>query len=188
MSRRAEIDPATREALRRLPDPTLRARVESVLKSAPEVDRREVVRRYQPALSLGGDSSRGRALFEKYCMTCHARDGRGAKVGPDLLTVAGRPAEDLLVAILDPSREAAPDGLGVVVLTTNGQALTGLLAEETPSAIRLRRAEGVEDVIPRGEIEALRPTGRSLMPDGLEQVLSPQDVADLIALLRGAAP
>ena len=84
----AEIDPATREALRRLPDPTLRARVESVLKSAPEVDRREVVRRYQPALSLGGDISRGRALFEKYCMTCHARDGRGAKVGPDLLTVA----------------------------------------------------------------------------------------------------
>ena len=104
------------------------------------------------------------------------------------MSVAGRPEEDLLVAILDPSREAAPDGLGVVVLTTNGQTLTGLLAEETPSAIRLRRAEGVEDVIPRGEIEALRPTGRSLMPDGLEQVLSPQDVADLIAFLRGTSP
>lgn len=184
----AEIDPATRDALRRLPDPTLRARVQSVLKSAPDLDRREVVRRYQPALGLGGDVPRGRTLFEKHCMTCHARNGRGAKVGPDLLSVAGRPKEDLLVAILDPSREAAPDSLGVVVLTTNGQTLTGLLSEETPSAIRLRRAEGVEDVVPRGEIEALRPTGRSLMPDGLEQVLGPQDVADLIAFLRDTAP
>ncbi len=183
-----EIDPATRDALRRLPDPALRARVESVLKSAPEVDRREVVRRYHPALSLGGDIPRGRGLFEKYCTTCHGRNGGGAKVGPDLLSVAGRPREDLLVAILDPAREAAPDGLGVVVFTTNGQTLSGLLAEETPSAIRLRRAEGVEDVVPRGEIEAIRPTGRSLMPDGLEQVLSPQDVADLIALLRDTGP
>jgi putative heme-binding domain-containing protein len=94
----------------------------------------------------------------------------------------------LLVSILDPSRETAPDGLGVVVLTTRGQTLTGLLSEESPGAIRLRRAEGVEDVVPRNEIEVLRPTGRSLMPDGLEQVLSPQDVADVIAFLRGSVP
>jgi putative heme-binding domain-containing protein len=88
------------------------------------------------------------------------------------------------VAILDPSREVAPDGLGVVVVTQRGQTFTGLLSEETPTAVRLRRAEGQDDVIPRGEIETLRPTGRSLMPDGLEQVLSPQDVADVIAFLR----
>jgi putative membrane-bound dehydrogenase-like protein len=184
----AEIDPATRDALRRLGDPTLHARVDSVLRAAPETDRREVVRRYEPALRLAGNAPRGRVLFETHCQTCHARDGRGAKVGPDLNSVAGRPGDELLVAILDPSREAAPDGLGVVVSTTRGQTLTGLLAEESPGAIRLRRAEGVEDVVPRDEIEALRPTGRSLMPDGLEQVLSPQDVADVIAFLRGTVP
>src|SRR5262249_55644647 len=72
--------------------------------------------------------------------------------------------------------------------TTQGRTLTGLLAEETPAAVRLRRAEGLDDVIPRDEIEALRPTGRSLMPDGLEQVLDLQDVADLIAFLRSRAP
>lgn len=181
-----EVDPATREALRLLPDPKFHTRVEALFPTSTNADRRDVIRRYEPALSLSGDASRGRALFGKNCQTCHARNGQGAKVGPDLISVAGRPAADLLVAILDPAREAAPDGLGVIVVTTLGQTLTGLLAEETPAAIRLRRAEGVEDVIPRGEIEALRPTGRSLMPDGLEQVLTPQEIADVIAFLRSA--
>jgi len=92
------------------------------------------------------------------------------------------------VAILDPSREVAPDGLAVVVATTRGQTLTGLLVEETASSLRLRRAEGLDDVVPRDEVEAVRPTGRSLMPDGLEQVLSQQDVADLIAYLKAPEP
>jgi putative heme-binding domain-containing protein len=184
----AELDPGTREALRRLGDRTLQARVDKVLHDSPASDRRAVLKRYEPALTLKAEATRGQALFARHCQTCHARNGQGAKVGPDLISVASRPGEDLLVAILDPGREAAPDGLGVIVVTTQGQTLTGLLAEETPTAIRLRRAEGIEDVVPRGEIEAIRPTGRSLMPDGLEQVLSPQEIADVIAFLRSPVP
>lgn len=183
-----EIDPATRTALRRLRDPALQARIDAVLSTAPSADRREVVRRYEPALTMKPDLVRGAALFARHCQTCHARSGQGARVGPDLISVAGRPPEDLLAAILDPSREAAPDGQAVLVITTAGRTLTGLLAEETPAAIRLRAAEGLEEVVPRGEIEALRPTGRSLMPDGLEQVLGVQDVADLIDFLRHGPP
>jgi putative membrane-bound dehydrogenase-like protein len=180
----AELDPTAFEALQRLPDFRIKAWVEAHQRSRPVADRREVVLKGTPALALKPDAERGRTLFTSHCQTCHARDGNGPKVGPDLLSVAGRPPEDLLVAILDPAREAAPDGLGVVVVTTRGQTLTGLLAEETPAAVRLKRAGGLEDVIPRSEIEALRPTGRSLMPDGFEQVLAPQDLADLIAFLR----
>jgi putative heme-binding domain-containing protein len=180
----AEIDPSTREILLRLGDEKLQARVVSVLRAAPDSNRREVVRRYEPALKLEADAPRGATLFARNCQTCHARNDHGPKVGPDLISVAGRSKEDLLVAILDPSREAAPDGLAVVVVTTQGQTLTGLLAGETPAAIRLRRAEGLEDVVSRSDIEAVRPTGRSLMPDGLEQVLTAQDIADLIAFLR----
>jgi putative heme-binding domain-containing protein len=176
-----EIDPAAREALHRLRNPALLARLGRILRRLPPDDRKAVVDRYRPALDLDADPAQRRTLFERHCQTCHAREGRGAKVGPDLISVAGRPKDDLLVAILDPSREVAPDGLGVVVVTTRGRTLTGLLAEETQAAIRLRRAEGLDDVIPRDEIESLRPTGRSLMPDGLEQVLDFQDVADLIA-------
>jgi putative heme-binding domain-containing protein len=183
-----EIDPGTRDALRRLADPSLAKRLAEVLPAPPRSDRREVLGRYEPALTLRGEPARGRDLFAKHCQTCHARAGRGARVGPDLLSVAGRPPADLLVAILDPSREVAPDGLAVVVATTRGQTLTGLLVEETASSVRLRRAEGLDDVVPRAEVEAIRPTGRSLMPDGLEQVLSQQDVADLIAYLKAPEP
>jgi putative heme-binding domain-containing protein len=184
----SEIDPATREGLRRLGDRRLRARADAVLLAPPSDDRRAVVRKYETALTLEADPSRGRALFARHCQTCHARGGQGAKVGPDLNSVAGRPKADLLASILDPGREVAPDGMGVVVVTTGGQTLTGLLAEETLTAVRLRRAEGLEDVVPRGEVEALRPTRKSLMPDGLEQLLSPQDVADLISFLRAPDP
>jgi len=183
-----EVDTARREAIRGLGDAAFQARVHALLSAPPDADRREVVRRYQPALHLRADVGRGRALFQRNCQSCHARHGQGAKVGPDLASVAGRPKDELLVAVLDPSREAAPDGLGVVVTTTRGQTVAGILTEETPYAIRLRRAEGVEEVIPRGDVEAVRPTGRSFMPDGLEQVLSPQDLADLIALMQSPAP
>jgi putative membrane-bound dehydrogenase-like protein len=184
----AELDPATRDALRSLRDPKLQARVAEVLRSGPAADRRAVVERYGAALALRADPSRGRTLFVKHCQTCHALGGDGPRVGPDLASVAGRPESDLLASILDPSREVAPDGVAVVVSTTTGQILTGLLAEETPSAIRLRRAEGLEEVVPRSQIEGLRPTGRSLMPDGLEEVLRPQDLADLIGFLRDGRP
>jgi putative membrane-bound dehydrogenase-like protein len=184
----AEVDPATREALARLNDPSLQRRLAAIWRNTPEADRRVIVLKYQQSVALKSDSARGRALFVKNCQTCHARGAPGPKVGPDLMSVAGRPPEALLVAILDPSREAAPDGLGFVASTTRGQTFTGLLAGETSTEIRLRRAGGDEDVIPRVELEALRPTGRSLMPDGLEQVLSPQDVADLIAFLRTPTP
>ena len=179
-----EIDPASREELRRVTDPKVKSLVGGLFPSQPVSDRGEVVRKYADALKLKPDLARGRTLFATHCQTCHARDGQGAKVGPDLISVVGRPSEDLLTSILDPGREAAPDGLGVILVTNQGQTFTGLLAEETPTAVRLRRAGGLDDVIPRSEIEALRPTGRSLMPDGLEQVLNPQDLADLISFLR----
>ncbi|GAC1474130.1 MAG: c-type cytochrome [Isosphaeraceae bacterium] len=184
----SEIDPATRESLRRLTNPGLQARVDAVFRTSPNSDRGDVLRRYEPALALKANATKGRELFARQCQTCHSVNGRGAKVGPDLISVAGRPSSDLLVAILDPSREVSPDGVSVVVVTTQGQTLTGLLAEETPGSVRLRRAEGLEDVVPRAEIESLRSTGRSLMPDGLEQLLDVQDVADLIAFLHSPEP
>ncbi|MFO0954337.1 MAG: c-type cytochrome, partial [Isosphaeraceae bacterium] len=180
----SELDPATRLALRRTTDPALKRRVSEALGPEPGADRRAVVGSYEKALNLSGDPARGRLAFEKHCKTCHSRGGQGAKVGPELLSIAGKAPADLLVAILDPSREAAPDGVAVLVATTRGETLTGLLVEENPTGLRLRRAEGVEELVPRAEVEAVRSTGRSLMPDGLEQVLSPQDLADLIAFLR----
>ncbi len=90
----------------------------------------------------------------------------------------------LLSDILDPNRNIEPDFVVLAASTRRGQTLSGLLAEETATTVKLRRAEGVEDTLLRSEIEQLRSTGQSLMPEGLEQTVGPQDMADLIAFLR----
>jgi putative heme-binding domain-containing protein len=105
-------------------------------------------------------------------------------VGPDLSGIAGRAPDALLIDILDPNREVAPDFVTLSVATTRGQVVSGLLVEETATTLKLRRAEGVDETVLRSEIDELRSTGRSLMPEGLEQSISLQEMADLIAFLR----
>ena len=144
----------------------------------------QALARYQSALKLETDESRGAAVFVRNCQTCHQRQGQGHRVGPDLSGIAGRAAEALLTDVLDPNREVAPDYMTLTIATRRGQVVSGLLVEETATTLKLRRAEGIEETILRSEIDELRSTGRSLMPEGLEQTISLQEMADLIAFLR----
>jgi len=179
-----ELSPADRDALRLTPVAALRARIEKLLAKSAPADRGVVVKKFQTALDLKGDVARGGELFAKNCQTCHQRQGKGNKVGPDLSGVAGRPPSALLKDILDPNADVSPDFATFLVVTKRGQTFSGLLAEETASSLKLRAAEGVEQSILRSEIEALRPSGRTLMPEGLEEALTPQALADLIAFLK----
>jgi putative membrane-bound dehydrogenase-like protein len=179
-----EVDAATREALRRLADAALRSRAAAVLARSAPPQRAAVLARYQAALRLDGDARRGEALFGRHCLGCHVHRGQGHRVGPDLSGIAGRAPEALLVDILDPNRDVEPDYVTLAAATRRGQVLAGLLAEETATTVKLRRAEGAEETLLRSELDELRPTGQSLMPEGLEQSLSLQDLADLIAFLR----
>ena len=94
----------------------------------------------------------------------------------------------LLSDILDPNRDVAPDFVALTVATQRGQVLSGLLAEETGSSLKLRKAEGIDETILRSEIAEVRSSGRSLMPEGLEQTLNLQEMADLLAFLKSGAP
>jgi len=180
----SELDAPTREALSRLSDPTLKSRATAILARFAPPQRSAALARYQAALKLEGDTKRGAALFDKHCQTCHQHQGRGHKVGPDLSGIAGRAPEALLVDILDPNREVAPDYVTLAVATRRGQVLSGLLAEESATTLKLRRADAIEDALLRSEIDEIRSTSQSLMPEGLEQNLNLQDLADLIAFLR----
>ena len=109
------------------------------------------------------------------------------KVGPDLkAALGGKSAEDLLIAILDPNREVDPRYLEYIVVTKSGKLHSGRIVVETGTSLTLRRAEGAEDVILRADIDTVQATAKSLMPEGLENQLSPQDVADVIAYLQKA--
>lgn len=178
-----ELDQTTRVALERLPDAVLRSRTEKLLKSPDGVDRQQIVANYEPTLNLVGDSGKGAALFAVHCATCHRIRGAGHTVGPDLSSIAARPKASLLVDILDPSRQVPPEYVTYTLVTQSGKVFAGLITSETSTMVTLRRNDAAEDAIPREEIEELRASGKSLMPDGMEQKLDQQQLADLLEFL-----
>jgi putative heme-binding domain-containing protein len=178
-----DIDTSLRSTLRAVLPAELRDRLETLLPS-PDVDRVQVVAQFAEAARMTGDPSRGGRLFVEHCLTCHRVQAWGQRVGPDLSAIGSRPAAMLLVDLLDPGREIAPDYANFVIETDEGEILTGLLAGETAAAVLLKAAGGTETLVPRERIVRLQPAGASLMPIGFEQKLDLQGVADLLSFLR----
>jgi len=183
--RTSELDMARRDQLLRYPDEGIRQRVQKLLGTAGSSDRQKVVRELSPqVLALTGDAVRGQKVYAAHCASCHRLHGQGVDVGPNLATVTGRSKEALLVDILDPSRAADPAYLAYVVETRNGLVFNGIVVTETASSITLRRADARQNTILRRDIADIRSTGVSIMPDGLEKVITEQELADLLELLR----
>jgi putative heme-binding domain-containing protein len=145
-----------------------------------------VVARYAEAASRAGDAARGREVFSRAgCAACHRLGGAGIELGPDLATVADKPAAQLIEAIFDPNRAYEARYALTVVVLANGTVTSGVVAADLPGGIVLRQPGGAERVIPRGEIDELRPLPQSIMPEGIETLVSPADCADLLAAIRG---
>jgi putative heme-binding domain-containing protein len=97
--------------------------------------------------------------------------------------VAQGGADKILLNILDPNREVNPQYINYIVETSDWETHTGIIASETAASITLRRANGVEETILRNSIDEIRSDNLSIMPDGLEEAIAPQAMADLIAYL-----
>jgi len=179
-----EIDAAMRQRLLTTRDEALRARLEKIFASGTSADRNAVMESFRPALGLTGDVARGAILFGKKCSTCHKQGGVGHEVGPNLASLTTRTPESLFTAILDPSAAVETKYLNFVVATTSGRSIIGLLSTETGSSITVLGAEAKSEAILRSDIEELRSTGKSLMPDGMEKDYSHQDLADVIEYVR----
>ena len=161
----------------------IRTRATKLFGTEPPSPRNKVVDSYRSALNLSGDVERGAKVFEKNCMTCHKLAGRGHEVGPDLAKVQNRTAEALMIQILDPSREVLANYTQYVVVLDTGRVASGLIVSESPASITLKRAENVQDTILRQNIEEVIGTGKSLMPEGLEQKIDKQQMQDLLTYL-----
>jgi putative heme-binding domain-containing protein len=176
--------PATRRALLfKDRDPNIRARALAILGDEAPGPRAEAIARYKAALDRPGDPDRGRSVFERECLACHTLGTRGHAVGPNLAGVRRRTPEEILVNILDPNREASPEFLEYTVALDDGRLLTGIVAAETPAGVTLRGREGVEQTILRRNVAEIASTGKSLMTEGLEKAVTPQEMADLITFL-----
>lgn len=179
------VDAARRERLLTNHDQTIAHRAEEILQHVRlGTGRQAVLERYRQSLQLPRDRGRGQAVFEKQCSKCHRLGDQGYAVGPDLLTVKTRADETLISDILDPSNQIALGYNTYNVVTMNGRIFSGVLASETATSIALRAEEGKESVILRQEIDELATSTISMMPENLEQEVSPQDVADLLGFLR----
>ena len=139
---------------------------------------------YSGALAKPRDTVRGAMLFKQHCGVCHEAHGVGVAVGPGLAGEAKHPEETLLVSILAPNAQITGGYTTYTLLTTDGQVFTGLLAADTASSVTLKQQEGKTQTVLRKDIEELKASPVSLMPESLAKSLSPQDVADILAWLR----
>ncbi len=164
----------------------IRKRARTLLRDAVSEDRGDVVDRYRAALPSTRDADRGRMVFDKQCGKCHRLENRGYAVGPDLAAASSRPDAAWLVDILDPSRMVTTGYNTYSVRTSTGKVYTGVMAAETATSVTLRGENGKEIAVLRNEIDQMKASPQSLMPDGLEKDVSPAAMGDLLAYLRGA--
>lgn len=138
-------------------------------------------------LSMKGDRSRGEALYWSTavnCGSCHKIGERGGAVGPDLSHIAKvRTREDLLDSLLEPSRRIEPQFAAYIARARDGRILTGLVMKRDQHGVVLRDAQNKDIVLLSSDIDELRPSRRSLMPDGQMASLTAQQAADLLDYL-----
>ncbi len=167
-------------------NPSIRERAEKLFSDAGVVKRGEVLDQYQSSLTLPGDSDRGINLFANQCATCHKMGDTGATVGPVLTEIGRKSKETLLHDILDPNAASDARYLAHTVTDDSGSLYTGVVVRETDQEVALLLMGGQERVFRKDRLSRFTSSGLSLMPEGFEQVLSPQDMADLLAFLQQA--
>jgi putative heme-binding domain-containing protein len=133
-----------------------------------------------------GDPARGEAIFrrkDQSCFKCHAIAGAGGQVGPDLVSIGASAQVDYLIeSILLPSKIIKEGYHSLNVVTNRGKLYTGIKVRETKDELVLRDAEDREIMIPVKDIDE-RANGGSLMPEGLADPLTRQELVDLVRFL-----
>ena len=137
-----------------------------------------------------GDIRRGQVVFhttKAACITCHAMGYLGGKLGSDLTRIGGVRAErDLLEAIVFPNASFVRSYESVKVNTLDGRSFNGILKKDAPDEVILAISATEEVRIARADIDTMTPGTVSVMPSGLDQQLSKQELADLIAFLKAS--
>jgi putative membrane-bound dehydrogenase-like protein len=183
----AEISSADRIRLMSNKDQKLSEQAKLLFKELEGGDRMQIYQEYRKSLALASNVQLGKAVFQKSCSACHTYQKEGGKVGPDLTGVKNQPAEALLLHILVPNYEVLPAYQSISVSTNDGRSLSGWLVSETENSMTLRTTFGTDEAILRKNIVTLSNSGLSLMPDGLERSISKDEMAKLIAYLKGGS-
>ncbi len=180
----SEVPLAARQRLRQHANAEIRQQASALFSTGDTGGRAEVLRTFQGALALKGDAVKGAEMFAHFCATCHAFRGQGFDVGPNLAALRDKDGEYWLKNILDPNAVIEPRFISYLIETKDGRSLSGVVSTETSTGLTLTQAGGVTEKILRRDIAEIRASELSLMPEGLEQNLSPAQFSDLLAYVK----
>lgn len=156
--------------------------------ATPEEKLAEARRLSNDLRAFPGDPAAGRDLYRKHCATCHQLFGEGSAVGPELTTANRKDRQFLLLSLVDPSAQIRKEYVAYAAQLSDGQVLTGLLVEQTPTAVTLLTAKNERVTVVRADIEQLTELPTSLMPEKLLLPLSPRELRDLFSYLESDRP
>jgi len=137
---------------------------------------------------LEGDPYRGKKLFKSDCARCHRLYSEGGEIGPDLTGYQRDQLQTLLRNIVAPSLEIREGYQTVGVRMEDGTVQTGFIENQTEDQFTLKGVDGKSHVISKSEIEQVLQQSSSLMPEGMLNAMTDQQISDLLAYLRSSQP
>ena len=177
------LDASQIQSLNTVQDSSNAPRLSKILSASINTNRQKVIDDYAQQLStiqVDTKDNRGKAVFVKNCAACHRMDGVGSMVGPDISDSRVHTFEKLLISILDPNRSIDANYFRYLARTEDGIVVEGLLKDANSQTITLQSQNGTMTTLSRSEIEELKSSGTSLMPEGIESQISARDMADLL--------
>ncbi|MFL5245345.1 MAG: PVC-type heme-binding CxxCH protein [Gemmataceae bacterium] len=128
------------------------------------------------------DVSNGRVVFSKTCASCHRLFDEGARIGPELTGSQRANLDYFLENVLDPSAVVAKEYQMSLVELNSGRVITGIIKDENEQSITVQ-TEKEAIVVPKKEIESRTQSPVSMMPEGLLDKLTKEEVRDLVSYL-----
>jgi putative heme-binding domain-containing protein len=159
-------------------------RTEKLFSDSGVTNRQEAIDKMKPSLVLEGQTANGAKVFENVCANCHIYGTLGNEVGPVLTEIGRKSKETLMHDILDPNAAADPKYSNHRLETQGGVVHIGIVAAETDQQITIMKIGGEKVTIDKGDIKSFRSLGTSLMMEGLENSMTHQEMADLLAFLQ----
>ncbi len=171
---------------------TLQARINKHYPPIGNVDlptaQKKTAQLSQTILGGNGDPYRGKKLYMESCGRCHVLFDQGGLVGPNLTGYQRDQLSTLLMNVVAPNLEIREGFQAMVALTGDGKLVTGFIERESPDQLIMRSIDGQTHTLDRDDIESLKPQPSSLMPEGLLDSLTTEQLCDLFAYLRSSQP
>ncbi len=137
-------------------------------------------------LRFTGDAAEGKKLFTQMCATCHKLFGEGNITGPELTGADRKNSDWLFTQIVDPSAFIRPEYVNHNLEMKDGRSFTGLVVEQNDNTITVLDAQNQRTAVNRAEVKEIFASSTSLMPEGLIETLTPEQVRDLFRYLQSS--